>query len=96
VKAAIEDPEKAPISEQLKGTLALLKKLVEAPDQVTSADAERARAAGVSDDALREAMYVMYLFSIYTRAADALGWELQPLEARQKAAVMLVKRGYVL
>jgi alkylhydroperoxidase family enzyme len=94
VKAVLEDPEAAPIGEPLKATLSLLRKLVEAPEQVTAADAERARAAGVSDDALREAIYVMYLFSIYTRMADALDWEQQPLEARRKAAAMLVRRGY--
>jgi len=94
VQAILNDPETAPIRGELKATLRFLRKLVLAPDTVTAADAAQARAAGVSDDALREAMYVLYLFSIYTRLADTLGWALMSKGQYRRVGQMLLRMGY--
>lgn len=94
VQAILNDPETAPIGEPLKATLRFVRKLVLAPESLTPEDAARARAAGVTGDALREAMYVVYLFSIYTRLADTLGWTLMSPAEYRKAGRMLLRMGY--
>ena len=60
------------------------------PDELTRADAEAAYAAGVSVQALREAATVAALFSMITRLADSLGWDVPvPEQLRQRAPAML-------
>jgi hypothetical protein len=54
------------------------------------------RAAGVSDEALRDAVRVCALFSMIVRLADALGWDVPPWEALQKRAPAMLEGGYAL
>ena len=52
---------------------------------------------GVSRPAIQEAMEVAFLFNVYDRLADAMGWDV-PAQAGgyyQLAARRLLKRGYV-
>jgi len=66
------------------------------PDELTRADAEAAYAAGVSVQALREAATVAALFSMITRLADSLGWDVPaPEQLRQRAPAML-EGGYAI
>ena len=51
-------------------------------------------AAGVSPDALIDAIAVGALFSIVTRYADALDFAMPTPEELERAAKMLLKRGY--
>jgi len=75
VKAVLDDWKTAPIHPRLRGALAFLEKLTLTPDAITPKDVRAARAAGVSDAALREAIYVCLLFSTMDRLADAFGFE---------------------
>ena len=53
--------------------------------------------AGVSNQAIEDAMEVAFLFNIYDRLADAMGWDV-PSRAGgyyQMAARRLLKHGYV-
>jgi hypothetical protein len=52
--------------------------------------------AGVSKPAIRDAMEVAFLFNIYDRLADAMGWHVPPLAGGyyQVAARRLLTRGY--
>jgi len=60
------------------------------------ADADAVRAAGVSDEALRDAATVCSLFSMIVRLADSLGWDVPaPQRLRQRAPAML-EGGYLL
>ena len=59
----LADYESAPINERLRGTLHFLATL----------DPSRARAAGVSKQALRDAADVQAGFEMITRFADAIG-----------------------
>jgi len=59
----LEDFETAPVDERLRGTLHFLATL----------DPARALAAGVSQDALRDAADVQAGFELITRFADAIG-----------------------
>ena len=53
--------------------------------------------AGVSKQAIQEAIEVAFLFNIYDRLADAMGWDVPPLAGGyyQVAARRLLKHGYV-
>ena len=46
------------------------------PAELLPADAEAARRAGVSDEALESALAVSALFNVYDRLADSLGFAL--------------------
>jgi hypothetical protein len=59
-------------------------------------DAEAARAAGVSDEALREAVTVCALFSMIVRLADSLGWDVPEWETLQQRAPAMLEGGYAL
>jgi alkylhydroperoxidase family enzyme len=73
-EAVLDDLEGAPIDEKLRATLRFLRKVTLSPDEVTPADADLVRAAGVSDAAIEEALYVAFLFNLYNRLADTLGF----------------------
>ena len=92
----LEDFESAPIRPELKATLRFLKKMTLEPDALNGDDAAAVRAAGVDDQALREAIHVAYLFNIYDRLADAMGWHVPDpsLGSYQSGARRLLSRGY--
>jgi len=64
------------------------------PGAVSAADVARARAAGVDDDALAEAVYVVLFFSTMNRVADALGFEHRSDRDRRWGAEILRRNGY--
>jgi alkylhydroperoxidase family enzyme len=86
----------APLRPELKAALVFLEKLTLRPDELGPADAEEARAAGVSDGALRDAAAVCALFSMIVRLADSLGWDVPPPEAFAARAPILLENGYAL
>jgi hypothetical protein len=49
---------------------------------------------GLSRDAITDVLYIGYLFGIYTRLADTLGWEVPSSEAVRSMGKMLHRRGY--
>jgi alkylhydroperoxidase family enzyme len=92
----VEDYTTAPIEEPLRATLRLLEKMTLQPDQLTPEDVRAVVAHGISKDAIRDAMHVAYLFNIYDRLADALGWDVPEKQSGfyESSAKMLLKRGY--
>jgi hypothetical protein len=66
------------------------------PSELGRADAEAVRAAGVSDEALVDAIHVCALFNMIVRLADALGWDVPPDEAFRGRAEMMLAGGYEL
>ena len=62
-----------------------------------SDDVRTVMRAGVSKRAIQDAMEVAFLFNIYDRLADAMGWDVPPRAGGyyQMAARRLLKRGYV-
>jgi alkylhydroperoxidase family enzyme len=92
--AVLENWREAPIRPELKATLGFLEKLTLHPDDVTSEDADAVRRAGVSEEALEDAIYVCVIFSVLVRLADAMGWRLPPEESHRRSASMLLKLGY--
>ena len=96
MKAVLEDWRSAPIDAKLRAQLAFLEKLTLRPDEVRPRDVEPLRAAGLSDEAVEDAINVCALFSIYDRMADSLGWYLPEPAGYAASAQNLMKRGYLL
>ena len=92
----VDDWRSAPMRPELTATLAFIEKLTLRPDELTAADADEARAAGVSDQALRDAATVCALFSMIVRLADSLGWEVPPWEATRARAPAMLEGGYAI
>src|SRR5579864_9480015 len=80
-QSVVADWRTAPLSAPLKATLVFLEKLTLRPNELGPADADEARAAGVSDQALRDATMVCVLFNMIVRLADSLGWDVPEEEA---------------
>jgi uncharacterized peroxidase-related enzyme len=94
VDAALADFRTAPVSESLKTTLAFLEIMTLRPMELTAEDARTVLDAGVSAEALLDAIAVGALFSIVTRYADALDFAIPTADEFDRAASMLLKRGY--
>ena len=94
VDAVLADFCAASIPESLKATLGFLEILTLRPTELTAEDARAVLHAGVSTDALIDAIAVCALFSIITRYADALDFAVPTANEFDGAAGMLLKRGY--
>ena len=92
----LDDWRSAPIDAKLRATLEFLEKLTLRPNEVRPADVAPLRAAGLSDEAIEDAINVCALFNIYDRLADALGWYLPEPAGYAASAQNLIRRGYVL
>ena len=88
------DWRSAPLRPELAATLVFLEKLTLRPAQLEPADAAAARAAGVSDQALRDAATVCALFSMIVRLADSLGWDVPTWERLMARAPAMLEGGY--
>ena len=71
-----------------------LEKLTLTPEAVVAEDIEPLRLAGVSDQAIENAIYVCALFNVIDRVADALGFVVSSPESFARQAEVLLKRGY--
>jgi uncharacterized peroxidase-related enzyme len=94
VDAALADFRAAPISEGLKETLAFLQTMTLRPMQLTVEDARAVLRSGVTRQALTDAIAVAAIFNIVTRYADALDFAMPQPDEFERAADMLLKRGY--
>lgn len=86
----------APLRPELKATLGFLEKLTLLPDEIGPEDAAAVRAAGVSDQALRDAITVCALFNMIVRMADSLGWDVPSPERLRMRAPAMLEGGYAL
>lgn len=79
---------------KLRSALGLIRKIALTPAEVTAPDVRPLLDAGVSRQAVADAVYVCFLFSTYTRLADALGWDVPSAAAFEATARRLLSRGY--
>jgi len=94
---AIErDWRTAPIDDRLRATLSFVEKLTLQPAELTKADADGVLAAGVSREALRDAIHVAALFNMIVRLADSLGWDVPDFEEFHARADRMLESGYAL
>ena len=78
----------------MAATLVFLEKLTLRPAELEPADADAVRAAGVSDEALRNAVTVCALFNMIVRLADSLGWDVPDWDALKARAPAMLEGGY--
>jgi alkylhydroperoxidase family enzyme len=84
------------VSERLRATLGFVEKLTLRPEELAPLDAEAVLAAGVSREALVDAIHVAALFNMIVRLADSLGWDVPPFEAFAARAGSMLAGGYSL
>ncbi len=92
-EAVLENWRTAPIDERLKAMLGYLEKLTLSSEEVHTDDVVALHAAGISDQAIVEAIYVCVLLNIIDRIADALNFAIPP-RFTSKSAKIVLKRGY--
>jgi alkylhydroperoxidase family enzyme len=92
----LSDWRTAPVDERLRATLRLLETMTLRPDELTGEDAAAARAAGVSKEALVDAVHVGALFNMIDRMADALAFEIPEDEYLAAAGPRMLESGYAL
>jgi hypothetical protein len=64
------------------------------PADVTNADVEAVRAAGVSDGAIEDALTVCACFNLIDRVADSLGFDQPAPEVHAAYAGQFLEEGY--
>ena len=74
--------------------LDLLQKVTLTPAEVNGADADAARAAGASDEAIEDALAVCAYFNLIDRVADSLGFDLPSGEEHAAYAPQFLAEGY--
>src|SRR5215217_5022859 len=94
MELVLADYKSAPIDEKLRATLGLLEKMTLHHDELSADDVRAVLATGVTREAIRDALYVAFLFNTYDRLADTLGWELPDPSYYPKAGKFLLKKGY--
>jgi uncharacterized peroxidase-related enzyme len=94
IDAALKDFRTAPISDGLKATLEFLETMTLRPVKLNADDARAVLAAGVSFEAMADAIAIAAIFNIVTRYADALEFIIPTSDEFDRAAGMLLKRGY--
>jgi uncharacterized peroxidase-related enzyme len=94
VEAAHADYRAAPLPELLRVTLGFLEKMTLFPKKLSGADVRAVFDAGVTSEALTDAIAVAALFNMITRYANALDFALPTAREFEKSADMLLKRGY--
>jgi alkylhydroperoxidase family enzyme len=95
-EAVKRDWRSAPVDDKLRATLGFIEKLTLWPSELTAEDAAAVRAAGVSREALIDAIHVGALFNMIVRLADSLGWEVPEFEEFHARADRMLAGGYTL
>src|SRR5262245_19266580 len=94
VAAILEDWRAADVPPRLRAALALLEALTLRPSDVNAGMMRAAKAAGLTDRAIREAAYVCFLFNTFDRLADSLGFTLPTEQQARTSGGLLHRAGY--
>ena len=95
-EAVERDWRTAPINDRLRATLGFIEKLTVRPAELTAADAAAVLDAGVSREALVDAIHVAALFNMIVRLADSLGWDVPEFDEFHARADRMLAGGYAL
>ena len=90
----LEHWREAGFEPRLVATLELLEKITLSPDRVAPDDIDQVIAAGVSEDAIVDALHVCFLFNLVNRMADALGYDYGTEAEALELAAILNRIGY--
>jgi alkylhydroperoxidase family enzyme len=94
VRAVLEDWRTAPIPARLRATLKYLEALTLRPTEVDAAAIRELKAAGLNEQAIREAMYVCFLFNVLDRLADALDFTMPTDKEARTIGKITFRLGY--
>ena len=96
MQQVLDDDASAPIDDKLRATLRLLRKMTLDHRTLGVEDVRSVLAAGVSRAAINDALEVAFLFNIYDRLADSMGWDVPAVDSGyyKVAARRLMQRGY--
>ena len=94
VQAILTDWRTAPIDKKLRSTLGFLQKLTLSPAEISTADVDQVRTAGVSDQAIEDAIYVCFIFSVLARLADAFDFDLTTARRWRVGGTIFYRIGY--
>ncbi len=96
IERVLDDYTTAPIDVRLRATLRLLETMTLRHENLTAEDVRAVMRAGVSKGAIRDALEVAFLFNIYDRLADSMGWDVPSRSSGfyQTGAKRLLGRGY--
>jgi alkylhydroperoxidase family enzyme len=96
VQRVLDDYTTAQIDDKLRATLGLLKKMSLDHGSLGPEDVRAVLRTGVSKQAIRDALEVAFLFNIYDRLADSMGWDVPAISGGyyQVVAKRLLKHGY--
>jgi len=95
VRATLDgDHHRAPIRPQAKAALDLVAKMCAGADEIQPADIQAARDAGITDEGIRDALYVSAVFSVLVRLADSLAWRIPERSDFVTTAKFLLANGY--
>lgn len=92
----LKDHLRSPISDRLKATLTFLEQLTLAPETVDSSSVRRLQDAGLSRQAILDAVQVCVLFNVIVRLSSTLDFDIPSDEGFRQSAKILLKRGYVM
>jgi alkylhydroperoxidase family enzyme len=95
-EAVERDWRTAPVDEKVRATLGFLETVTLRPRELAREDAELVLAAGVSREALVDAIHVGALFNMIVRLADSLGWDVPSFEEFSARADAMLESGYAL
>ena len=95
VQAVLSDWRTAPIDEKLRMTLGLLEKVTLSPAEVSPSDIQPLLAAGISEQAIEDALIICAGFNIISRIADALDVAIPSAEGFARTGEALLDHGYV-
>ena len=96
MQQVLDDDSTAPIDDKLRATLRLLRKMTLDHRNLGVEDVRAVLAAGVSRAAINDALEVAFLFNVYDRLADTMGWDVPAPSSGyyNVAARRLIQRGY--
>ena len=96
IERVLTDYSSAPIGPQVRATLGLLKKMTLDHANLAAEDVRTVIEAGVSRQAIEDALEVAFQFNIYDRLADLMSWDVPAVKSGyfRVAAKRLLNRGY--
>ena len=91
----LDDHRNAPIGDQYKALFTFIERMNHESHTLEMEDLDRARAAGLSDEALYDAITVCSLFNFYNRWIDAIGVSDMPAAAYTASGARLANARYI-
>jgi hypothetical protein len=82
------------VRSELRAALAFIEKQTLRPEELSADDVDAAYAAGVSQQALRDAATVAGLFNMIVRLADSFGWDVPDWDRLLERAPAMLGGGY--